>query len=69
MNWRELVKTKTFWVGVIAILGGVVEAVFDGWDQGINKMLIGAALIGAKKSNASPMKRVESVDVTKGSNG
>lgn len=45
MNWRDLVKTKTFWVGVIAIAGGIVEGVFDGWDRAWEKILLGLGLI------------------------
>lgn len=45
MNWREMVRTKTFWVGVVTIAAGIVEMVFDGWDQGIEKVMLGAGLI------------------------
>ena len=50
MNWRELIKTKTFWVGVIAIAGGIVEGVFDGWDQAFEKILLGAALVTGRQA-------------------
>ena len=50
MNFSELIKTKTFWVGVIAILGGIVEIVFDGWDMGLEKVLLGAGLITGRNA-------------------
>lgn len=70
MNWGELVKTKTFWVGVVAIFGGIVEGVFDGWDQAFEKILLGAGLITGRhavgKSAVETAKHVESTVVGKG---
>ncbi|MCB9852783.1 MAG: hypothetical protein H6819_06780 [Phycisphaerales bacterium] len=48
MNWRELIKTKTFWVGVLAIAGGIIECVFDGWDRCYEKILLGLGMIAGR---------------------
>ncbi len=45
---KPIWQTKVFWLGVLAILGGIVEGVFDGWQQGIDKVLLGATMIGGK---------------------
>lgn len=50
MTILELIKTKTFWTGVIAIAAGIIEAVFDGWSQGAEKMLLGVGMIVGRQA-------------------
>lgn len=52
MNWKALVKTKTFWVGVLTIAAGAVEAAFDGWSAGSEKILLGLAIITGRSALA-----------------
>jgi len=66
MNWQELFKTKTFWVGVVAIAAGIVEGVFDGWDKAYEKILLGLAMItGRHAIGKTDAKVVESKTVDK----
>lgn len=45
MNFKDIWKTKTFWVGVLTVAAGIIEGVFDGWGQGYEKILLGLAII------------------------
>lgn len=52
MDFKALVKTKTFWLGVLAVFGGVIEGVFDGWAQAWEKILLGFAIITGRQAVA-----------------
>ena len=50
---KELLRKKTFWVGLILIATGLVNGIFDGeWDRGILEILGGAAAITGRQSVA-----------------
>ena len=39
-------KTKTFWVGILAMGAGLVQGIFDGdWGAASTKLLLGAGMI------------------------
>ena len=42
---KELLKTKTFWVGILSILGGVVSIAFDETSAGIEAIILGLLAI------------------------
>jgi len=49
----RLLKTKTFWVGLVAIAIGLIQGIFDGdWSSAVNKFLIGAGLITGRHAIA-----------------
>lgn len=51
LELKTLVKTKTFWVGLITIAAGVVEGVFDGaWNDALTKILIGLGMITGRQA-------------------
>jgi len=42
----NLIRTKTFWVGLVIIATGVIEGVFDGdWSAAMEKILAGLLVI------------------------
>lgn len=42
---KKLLKSKTFWTGVITVLFGVSQIANNMQDQGIQTILMGAAII------------------------
>ncbi len=42
----DLLRKKTTWVGIISILAGVIEGLFDGdWGSASTKVLAGLAMV------------------------
>jgi len=52
VKFGELLKTKTFWVGVITVGAGIVEGIFDGWSQGLEKIMLGLGMIVGRQAIA-----------------
>ena len=57
MNFKEIWKTKTFWVGALTIGAGIIEGVFDGWGQGYEKILLGLAMITGRHAVGKVQKQ------------
>ena len=45
MNIKELIKTKTFWLGISTIAGGVILCINKEYEKGIEGIIAGLAMI------------------------